>query len=69
MGYQRVALCKDGQPRYFLVSRLVADAFCTNSDPSTKTTVDHIDGDKQNNKASNLQWLSLAENVRKDFEK
>ena len=62
-GYPRVALCKDGQPKYLLVSRLVAEAFCDNPDPDNANTVDHIDGDTLNNCADNLRWLSLADNL------
>ena len=32
-GYYRVCLSKDGEGRHFLVSRLVAMAFCENDDP------------------------------------
>ena len=46
------------------VSRLVAIAFVPNDDPLHKTTVDHIDTDKSNNKASNLRWMSLGDNIR-----
>ena len=53
-GYYRVCLCRDGKGRHFLVSRLVAAAFCPNDDPESKTTIDHINGDKTNNAASNL---------------
>ena len=63
-GYLRVALCKDGQPKYLLVSRLVAEAFCINPNPKNANTVDHIDGNTLNNCAENLRWLSLADNMR-----
>ena len=43
-GYYRVCLSNDGKGRHFLVSRLVAMAFCENDDPQNKNTVDHIDG-------------------------
>lgn len=66
-GYLRVCLCCDGQGRHFLVSRLVAAAFCENDDPEHKTTIDHLDGNKKNNKASNLQWMTLKENVQKEW--
>ena len=57
-GYYRVCLSRNGKGRHFLVSRLVADAFCENDDPQNKNTVDHIDGNHQNNRADNLRWMS-----------
>ena len=44
-GYLRVCLCRNGKGRHFLVSRLVAAAFCENDDPENKTTIDHINND------------------------
>lgn len=67
-GYERVALCHQGKARYYLVSRLVAAAFCENADPEQQTTVDHIDGDTLNNHADNLRWLSMADNMKYYFE-
>lgn len=63
-GYDRVCLSKDGKGRHFLVSRLVAQAFCANPDPEICITVDHIDGDTLNNYASNLRWMSQEDNYR-----
>lgn len=68
-GYLRVCLCKNGKGRYFLLSRLVAKAFCENSRPETAIVVDHIDGDITNNHADNLQWLTLSENAKKEWRK
>ena len=68
-GYPRVALCQDGQSVHFLVSRLVAGAFCDNPDPENAVTVDHIDCDKLNNCADNLRWLSKADNTREYFKR
>ena len=63
-GYDRVCLCQFGEAHHFLVSRLVAQAFCPNPDPETCNTVDHIDGDTSNNKASNLRWMSQQDNYK-----
>lgn len=41
------------------VHRLVAKAFLKTSE---KETVNHIDGNKLNNKVSNLEWATVAEN-------
>ena len=64
-GYLGVVLCRDGKQLTKTIHRLVAEAFIPNDDPEHKDTVDHIDGDKTNNRADNLQWLSRADNVRK----
>lgn len=61
----RVTLWQDGKPKDFLVHRLVADAFL--GIPAEKLTVNHIDGNRENNKAENLEWLSLEENIREGF--
>lgn len=67
-GYLIVQLHKTGyKSKMFLISRLVAEAFLPNSNPDVLTDVDHIDSkNKKNNMVDNLQWLSHADNVRKD---
>ena len=57
-GYLRVALGR-GAHRY--VHRLVAAAFHPN--PENLPQVDHIDGDRKNNAASNLRWVSARDNT------
>lgn len=53
-GYLRVCLCENGQGKHFLVSRLVASAFCENDDPENKTTIDHLNHNRLDNRACNL---------------
>ena len=66
-GYQRVALMSDDKKsKRMLVSRVVANAFC-DKPADDCDTVDHIDGDKLNNNADNLRWMTSADNTRAYF--
>jgi hypothetical protein len=58
-GYLRVALGR-GVQRY--VHRLVAAAFHQN--PEALPQVDHIDGNRTNNAALNLRWVSAQDNAK-----
>ena len=59
-GYPQVILCKNRSRVNRKVHRLVAEAFIPN--PDNKPQVNHIDGNKQNNAASNLEFCTNQEN-------
>lgn len=61
-GYLSVSLSKDGYAKNFLIHRLVASAFIPNED--TKMTVNHKNENKADNRAENLEWMTLPENLR-----
>jgi hypothetical protein len=61
----RVSLWKDGVRKDFLVARLVALTFL--GVPTDGYTVNHIDGNRMNNAVNNLEWLSVADNIRHGF--
>jgi len=60
-GYLEVIFCKNNKVKYFLVHRLVAEAFIPN--PENKPQVNHIDEDKTNNRDTNLEWMTIKENL------
>lgn len=62
-GYSMVHLSKDGNSVCVMVHRLVAEAYISN--PNNLETVDHIDGNKENNCINNLQWMTRGDNLRK----
>ena len=61
-GYVQVHLYRDGFCRMKLLHRLVAEAFIQN--PDNLPQVNHIDEDKSNNSAINLEWCTNLYNRR-----
>lgn len=59
--YFSVVLTSSNNKRSTRIHRLVAEAFIEN--PLQKSQVNHIDGDKQNNHVSNLEWVTPSENI------
>ena len=61
-GYQSLKLCVNYKRTSHLVHRLLALTFLDNSE--NKATVNHIDGDKNNNSVLNLEWNTISENIK-----
>ncbi|HBQ5645167.1 TPA: HNH endonuclease [Klebsiella variicola] len=59
--YLSVDLCYEGGKRTEMVHRLVAIAFLGDP-PFANAEVNHIDGDKTNPYASNLEWVTSSAN-------
>ena len=61
-GYKRISLSINGKHERWSIHRLVALLFIPN--PEQKLEVNHIDGNKENNDVSNLEWCSRSENEK-----
>ena len=59
-GYESVGLSKENVVTTLRVHRLVAKAFL----PNRKEQVNHINGDKTDNRVENLEWATQSENMR-----
>lgn len=59
-GYKLVHLVKEKRLKWKSVHRLVAESFIINN--NNKPTVNHIDGNRANNKVDNLEWATYSEN-------
>lgn len=61
-GYLSVILCNEKSKKNVFVHRLVAQCFVPN--PENKPIVNHIDGNKSNSCADNLEWCTHKENTQ-----
>lgn len=59
-GYYRCSV--GGTRKRDRIHRFVAECFVENDDPKNKKYVNHIDGNKHNNRADNLEWCTAKHN-------
>ena len=60
-GYRVIHLCLDGVEKSHKVNRLIAKTWIPN--PNTAPEVNHIDGNKENDAITNLEWCTRSENM------
>lgn len=65
-GYLTTRLSRNNRKTAILVHRLVALAFL-GKPPTRKHVVDHKNGKKTDNRATNLEWVTQAENRRRAY--
>lgn len=61
-GYVYANISKNNKSYNFRVHKLVAEAFIPN--PENKPQINHIDGDKTNNRVDNLEWCNCSYNIK-----
>lgn len=66
-GYLYVSLYKKNKRKNINLARLVAQTFLPNHGADTDT-VNHKDGNKQNNSVENLEWLTQSQNNKHAYE-
>jgi hypothetical protein len=65
-GYYTVALSMNSKKAVRTIHRLVAETFVENIEDLPM--VNHIDGNKKNNRADNLEWCTQKHNIRHAWE-
>lgn len=67
LGYYQITLKVNKKSKHFRVHRLMAEAFLYNND-NLDLFVNHIDGNKLNNKLSNLELCTNQQNVKHAYD-
>ena len=66
-GYLQIHLFKDGKRHKEYIHRLVAEYFVIRPRSIMFNEVNHIDGNKKNNSANNLEWVTRSENLNHSY--
>lgn len=61
-GYVYVYLCNDGKYKNHRLHRVVAESFIPN--PNNYDQINHIDGNRANNRVENLEWCDTSYNIK-----
>lgn len=61
LGYKMVTLCKSGVSRNYKIHRLIMQSFKPNK--CNKSQVNHLNGNKSDNRLENLEWATPSENL------
>lgn len=64
-GYLRIQIWDKGKCSFVAIHRLVAQEYIPN--PENKPLVNHINGNKQDNRVENLEWCTQKENIQHAF--
>ena len=64
--YYTIGLCKNSKQDRFLLHRLIAEAYIPN--PKGFKTVNHINGNKLDNRLENLEWCSQSYNIQHAYD-
>lgn len=64
--YYKVTLTKNKIQKQMRLHRVIATTFIPN--PYNKKQVNHMDGNKQNNRVDNLEWCTCKENVNHAYD-
>ena len=64
-GYLRIDLRSNQKHKYVSIHKLVAETFIPN--PNNYCVINHIDGNRLNNNADNLEWCTQSHNIKEAY--